>query len=230
MRLDFTGIAHGFILADSGLRPESDWFEPGYWAGRGAGEPIGAGRGQVVSAGERGRWVLRHYRRGGLPGRLLDDVYPWRGLEAARPVRELRVLAALCARGAPVARPVAARVLRSGPVYRADILTERIAGARPLGNAAARLTEKMWARVGAAIRRFHEAGGWHADLNANNILVAPAGAFVIDLDRGRIVAAGSRCQRRNLARLRRSFLKLGRLPAAEHEWQVLLSAYREGGG
>ncbi|MDN5864764.1 MAG: 3-deoxy-D-manno-octulosonic acid kinase [Gammaproteobacteria bacterium] len=226
MRLDCSDIAGGIILADGDLTPQSDWFEPDYWLRRDAGEPIGEGRGRAVGAGEKGQWVLRHYHRGGLPGRFLDDGYLWRGAEATRPVRELRLLAALCERGAPVARPVAARVLRAGLVYRGDILTERVMEARTLGERAVRLDPETWARVGETIRRFHAAGGWHADLNAHNILIAPAGVFVIDLDRGRLVAPGARGQRSNLDRLHRSLLKLGRLPGVEAGWQALLDAYR----
>lgn len=226
MQLDCTDIAGGFILADAALAPASAWFEPDYWAAWGAGEPIGKGRGQAVSAGEGGRWVLRHYHRGGFPGRFSSDAYFWRGTQAARPVRELQVLAALSARGAPVVQPVAARVLRAGLLYRGDILTERMSDARTLGECAAELGAEGWKRIGEAIRRFHEAGGWHADLNAHNILVTPIGAFIVDLDRGRQVTPGARSQRRNLARLERSLVKLGLLPKASMGWQVLLDAYR----
>ncbi|MGH8225182.1 MAG: 3-deoxy-D-manno-octulosonic acid kinase [Gammaproteobacteria bacterium] len=226
MRLDRTDIPGGFILADARLAPVADWFEADYWKQRGAGEPIGRGRGLAVSAGADEHWVLRHYHRGGLPGRLIADSYLWRGDTVTRPARELRLLAQLAENGASVARPVAARVLRSGLRYRGDILTERIADARTLGACADALGSEDWARVGAAIRRFHDAGGWHADLNAHNLLLSPAGAFVIDLDRGRIVPPGTACQQRNLDRLERSLAKLGLLPAAANGWRALLSAYR----
>ncbi|MGH8273035.1 MAG: 3-deoxy-D-manno-octulosonic acid kinase [Gammaproteobacteria bacterium] len=225
MRLDFTQIDGGFILADVAFAPTSGWFEPDYWRTRGAGEPVGKGRGQVVSAGEGGRWVLRHYHRGGFPGRFIRDAYFWHGAQATRPVRELRVLSELFAHGAPVVRPVAARVLRAGLLYRGDILTERVSDARTLGACATELGPEDWKRIGKAIRRFHEAGGWHADLNAHNILVAPSDVFIIDLDHGRLVTPGAQSQRRNLERLERSLVKLGHLPATTPSWQVLLEAY-----
>ncbi len=226
MRLDRTDIPGGFILADAELSPASDWFDPNYCKDHGAGEAIGGGRGLAVSAGPGGRWVLRHYHRGGLPGRLIENSYFWRGDAATRPVRELRLLAQLAENGAPVVRPVAARVLRSGLRYRGDILTVRVMNARTLGECAATLGTEDWAQIGAAIRRFHNAGGWHADLNAHNLLLSPDGVFVIDLDRGRLVPPGTAQQQRNLDRLERSLSKLGLLPAASDGWQALLNAYR----
>ncbi len=62
------------------------------------------------------------------------------------------------------------------------------------------------------MRRLHDAGFDHADLNLKNVLVRggePPTAVVLDLDRGRLedtLPAGAR--RRNLVRLLRSFLKL----------------------
>ncbi|HEX5314572.1 MAG TPA: 3-deoxy-D-manno-octulosonic acid kinase [Gammaproteobacteria bacterium] len=226
MRFERTEIAGGFILADAALTPRAEWFEPQHWKRRGAGEPLGAGRGIAVSAGEAGAWALRHYHRGGWPGRFVADSYLWRGAERARPVRELRLLAALRERGAPVVQPVAARVLRAGLRYRGDILTQRIRDSRTLGSCARTLEPEDWARIGEAIRRLHEAGGWHADLNAHNILLTPCDVFVLDLDRGRLVPSGSRVQRRNLDRLQRSLGKLGLLPPVASGWQTLLSAYR----
>jgi len=225
MRLDFSDIPGGFILADSALEPESAWFEPEYWRSRGVGEPIGRGRGQTVTAGETGVWVLRHYRRGGVPGRLLDDDYLWLGAERARPVREMRVLNALFERGAPVVKPVAARVLRPGLRYWGDILTERVVAARTLAECATDLNEAGWREVGTAIAAFHGAGGWHADLNAHNILMASGCVAIIDLDRGRLVKPGGTNQRHNLDRLERSLVKLGLLPAAARGWQALRDAY-----
>ena len=58
------------------------------------------GRGTVafVRDGER-RWVLRHYRRGGLVARLLDDRYLWTGADRTRAFREWRLLRELRAAG-----------------------------------------------------------------------------------------------------------------------------------
>ncbi|MGH8427226.1 MAG: 3-deoxy-D-manno-octulosonic acid kinase [Gammaproteobacteria bacterium] len=225
MRLERTGVPGGFILADARLAPASEWFDPGYWKAHGAGEPLGHGRGVTVNAGPDGRWVLRHYHRGGLPARFIRDSYLWLGEPCSRPVRELRLLAELVKRGASVPRPVAARVMKSGPLYNGDLLTERIADARTFGECAHALATEDWMRIGETIRHFHDVGGWHADLNAHNILIAPSGVSIIDLDRGKLLQPGVPAQARNLARLERSLAKLGLLPEAESGWRALLSAY-----
>ena len=220
-----TAVTGGFILADAARSPKPDWFDSAYWKRRGTGEPLGRGRGVAVSAGTEGQWVLRHYHRGGVPGRLVRDSYIWCGKEAARPVRELHVLAALAASGAPVPRPVAVRVLRSGGCYRGDILTVRIRDAHPLADVAMELPAVRWADVGEAIRRFHAAGGWHADLNANNLLLTAETVAIIDLDRGRCDCTNPNKQHRNLNRLARSLHKLGLMPSAADGWRTLLAAY-----
>ena len=156
-----------------------------------------------------GQWVLRHYRRGGLVARLSADRYLWRGAAATRCFRELELLAALERQGLPAARPVAALYRRSGATYRADLLTVAIPDSRPL---AALLEEHpdpaVWHAIGACIRRFHDAGVCHADLNAHNVLLdAAGGVHLVDFDRGSIRAPGP-WRAANLARLERSLAKL----------------------
>lgn len=229
MRFERSPYPGGFILADAALTPEPDWFDVDYWKRHNGGEPVGEGRGTAVTAGPGSGWVLRHYRRGGFPGRLITDSYLWLGEAKSRPVCELRLLEALAERGAPVPRPLAARVERLGLFYRGDLIIERIMEARALADQAVTLSEGDWQLVGRALRRFHEAGGYHADLNARNVLLAPAGVYVVDLDRGRLMAPGGRIQRHNLARLERSLRKLNLLPAASLGWNALLAAYEKSG-
>jgi len=132
--------------------------------------------------------------------------------------------------GAPVPRPVAAQVQRSGPFYTGDILVERVRDAATLTELAPGLENARWADIGRAIRRFHQAGGWHADLNANNILIPPDRIVIIDLDRGRSGCANRSRQRANLSRLLRSLKKLQLMPAAEQGWRALLEAYQAADG
>jgi 3-deoxy-D-manno-octulosonic acid kinase len=62
------------------------------------------------------------------------------------------------------------------------------------------------------IKRFHQAGLDHVDLNARNILVDPHGKpWLIDLDRCRLRAAG-KWQEANLSRLARSIQKFTEAP------------------
>jgi len=62
-------------------------------------------------------------------------------------------------------------------------------------------------RVGTTVRRFHDAGLDHVDLNARNLLVDPQGkVWLIDLDRCRRRQPG-KWQEANLERLQRSLAK-----------------------
>jgi 3-deoxy-D-manno-octulosonic acid kinase len=66
-----------------------------------------------------------------------------------------------------------------------------------------------WEEAGRMIARFHRAGLDHADLNAQNILFDDAGhGWLIDFDRGVLRIPATRWRERNLARLKRSLLKL----------------------
>jgi 3-deoxy-D-manno-octulosonic acid kinase len=142
-----------------------------------------------------------------------------------------------------VPAPVAARYVRAGFHYRADLLTVRIAGVRTLSAALADWPVAVWTTVGQCLRRLHAAGAWHADLNAHNILVAlPAigaassaapSVHVIDWDRGRLLAGplGQRAARGNLLRLQRSLQKLAleagwRTADAVAAWRELEAAYQ----
>ncbi|OWT56289.1 hypothetical protein CEY11_19750 [Candidimonas nitroreducens] len=72
----------------------------------------------------------------------------------------------------------------------------------------------------------HQAGVWHADLNAYNILLDRQGAaWLIDFDRGRRGKLTPRQRRDNLLRLRRSLLKVAGEPGLAY-WQGLEQAYR----
>ncbi|MFA7557277.1 MAG: 3-deoxy-D-manno-octulosonic acid kinase [Hydrogenophaga sp.] len=190
-----------------------------------------AGRGTTLFFAHAGlQLVLRHFRRGGLPARILADRYFWTGLTGSRPWREWHLLATLHALGLPVPQPVAARVVRRGIFYRGDLVTERLP-ARPLSTHLARrsLPAATWRAIGACIRRFHDVGAFHADLNAHNILLADDGrVFVIDFDRGELRAPGP-WHEANLRRLRRSFEKLRSHNADfafdDAAWQELLAGY-----
>ena len=176
-------------------------------------------------------WVLRHYRRGGLPGRFIRDLYLWTGLEATRAWREWRLLHALYEDGLPVPQPVAARVVRAGFFYRADLITRRIRDAVSVAALLAAGTESdakriPWSEIGRTVRRLHDAGVDHADLNAHNLLVdGAAKVYVIDFDRGMRRPAGT-WTGANLARLRRSLQKLaGPGATITPAWSAFLDGY-----
>jgi 3-deoxy-D-manno-octulosonic acid kinase len=220
------------MLVDAAMAADfaEQYFDPGYWRALGELSVASGGRGTVFFARTADRdWALRHYRRGGLVGRWLDDVYLWQGADRTRAFREWRLLASLREAGLPVPRPVAARYRRRGPTYTADLVTQRIPGAVPLSQVLARSSAPadIWSRVGACVRRFHDAGVYHADLTAHNLLVDEAETVhLLDFDRGRVRGDG-RWKAANLARLERSLAKIRRedprIPRPD--WSALLAAY-----
>ncbi len=237
-----TVTADGAMLADPAALgklavPEAavaNIFEPAFWADRGEVQEVSGGRGSAwfISSAPC-PWVLRHYRRGGFIARLSADRYVWAGEARVRAFAEWRLLHHLLGRGLPVPAPVAARYQRNGLFYRCDLITRRISGAEPLSSLLARgaLAGASWRSIGAAIARLHAAGADHADLNAHNILLDGDGVVsVLDFDRGRLRNGGS-WMRRNLARLRRSLVKVTRaLPPDRFDaaaWQLLLAGYTD---
>lgn len=214
-------------------QPSPLLFDPEHWQHQGGLQATSSGRGSswFIKTAEAG-WVLRHYRRGGLPGRLIRSRYLWLGLARSRPVAEWCLLADLYNAGLPVPRPVAAWVQRQGGLYTGAIITARL-DALPLSALLTHgeLDAELWQAVGRCIRRFHAAGVWHADLNAHNILLDKQGTvFLIDFDKGRY-RAGTSWQAGNLARLARSLAKIlpaGRWTQLEYSgWQELLKGYEE---
>jgi 3-deoxy-D-manno-octulosonic acid kinase len=161
--------------------------------------------------------VLRRYRHGGLLGGLTRSLL----LGPARALSELAVTASAEGRGAPVPHvlclvtwPIA------GPFWSALIGTREEPRARELHTALLRAADArerlaLVRAAGAAVRRLHDAGVEHRDLQFRNVLVAEeSGApriVVVDLDRARFWSEPMPVSRRaaNLGRLARSAVKLG---------------------
>jgi 3-deoxy-D-manno-octulosonic acid kinase len=209
-----------------------DVFQPAYWQQRNAVTGTATGRGTTwfVRDGERDL-VLRHYRRGGLLGKLIKDTYlGWRA-EQSRAMQEFALLHRMHRDSLPVPVPVAAHRVRRGAGYGADILIERIPGARSLMDLLLQspLAETGWHAIGATIRRFHDAGIDHTDLNIHNILLDDSGkVWVIDFDKCAVRGDG-KWKQGNLARLRRSLEKEagrhGRAISTEADWGGLMAGY-----
>ncbi|RUR30081.1 3-deoxy-D-manno-octulosonic acid kinase [Vreelandella andesensis] len=191
-----------------------DLFNQAYWRERNliVGEAPGRGSSLFLQTSDKEQWVLRPYCRGGLIAKLSEKRYLWLGEERTRAFSELRLTAALYDQGLPVPRPVACCVIRYGLTYEAALITVRVSGAQPLATllVAGEANDILLQRVGTMIKRFHQAGLDHVDLNARNILVDPHGEpWLIDLDRCRLRPPG-KWQERNLKRLERSMLKFTR--------------------
>ncbi len=188
---------------------EPGLFSPQQWGER--ARPVdegGRGSAWFIDA-PFGACVLRHYRRGGMVAKLVNDSYLWRGADRTRSFAEFRLMRALQALKLPVPQPIAAFYVRQGLGYRAAILMERIEGARSLADRAQVAGRGApWEEAGRLVARFHRAGLDHADLNAHNILFDSSGAgWLIDFDRGVIRIPATRWRERNLKRLLRSLLK-----------------------
>lgn len=222
--LAFTGGALRFA-PDRVAEPGPQLFDPANPA-LGA-RPVSVGGRQAawyVSRPGLGAAVLRHYRRGGLVARISLDRYLWTGAARTRSFAEFDILDFLYQKGLPVPRPLAAAYWRGGLRYRAAIVTELIPGARTLARS---LDDCRPEVVAQAIHAMHEAGVWHADLNAFNILIDAVGkAWLIDFDRGRRCVVDAARRRDNLLRLRRSLSKVAG-QAGEQCWEAVNRAYAE---
>lgn len=227
-----TDGAHLMLVAPSlAETPRPGWFDPAEWRSAGAVAIETSGRGAVliVPHGDD-TWVLRHYRRGGLVSRFIDDHYVWFGAERTRAFREWRLLRKLRAAGLPVPNPVAAHVERKGAVYTGDIITSYLPATRKLSAFIAEraVPRDCWHRIGAMIRAVHDLGVDHPDLTAHNILLdAAERSFLVDFDNAREKAPGP-WQRDGLERLQRSLRKVALETSTafdEAAWQLIEAGY-----
>ena len=239
MHLQRINSNNGCILYDADFfeDPGDVSFDSTVWAQRDSISGFAEGRGTTFFVNYHGRELaLRHYHRGGLIARWSPDRYLWSGLDRTRAWRELHLLRRMHELDLPVPRPVAAQVVRAGLFYTADIMTRRIPNARTVAQllGSHSLDNQQWLAIGRLIRRFHEQGVYHADLNANNIMLDEAGQlYLIDFDRGAFKTKRSAWQQRNLQRLLRSLHKLKGKQSpfyfSESDWQALLDGYSRQG-
>ncbi len=228
--------ANGAILYDRSVISEisEDRFVAANWLHSEPvkGLPGSRGRGNTMFVGNvPHQFVLRHYVRGGLVGKLISDTYVWTGDDASRPFREWRLLAKMADNGLRVPRPAAARYRRKGPFYTADLITVRVPKVHALStwihNRAG--DQKFWHDLGSAIYEFHSHGVFHADMNASNLQIDSSGQlWMLDFDRGRLLPPGP-WQQKTLNRLHRSLQKFKSANPALHYdrkcWEQLLEGY-----
>ncbi|WP_278803326.1 3-deoxy-D-manno-octulosonic acid kinase [Marinobacter nauticus] len=202
---------------------------PGYWGELARPVSVGGRGGAWFVTTEFGDMVLREYRRGGMAARISAKSYFYTGWHETRSYKEFSVLEALFRKGLPVPEPVAARAVRHGIVYQADILLRRIIGAVPWPEATNMADEGLWFDIGKTIRRFHDAGLNHVDLNCDNILIGNGRVYLIDFDkcdiRGSEPGGVTEWKLKNLARLRRSLVKRMGGVDIETLWQPLMEGY-----
>jgi 3-deoxy-D-manno-octulosonic acid kinase len=159
------------------------------------------------------RMIVRHYSHGGLLGFLTGDLY-WRG---SRSFRELALTEEIRSCGIPTVCCIGAIHQRVFPFfYRAYLLTRELPRARnlieylsdaaPFAHREPLQLKRMILRdAGLMLRRFHDAGFFHADLQLKNIMVVDTQTKLIDFDRSYRKQSLSQKERmNNLLRLNRS--------------------------
>jgi len=211
------------------------YFEPRHWQQNRAvvGQAMGRGK-TLFFRFEHRECVLRHYHRGGLVSKMSNDRYFYSGLQRSRVWREFSLLIKLRELALPAPLAIAGRLKRKGFSFQADLITERIHGARDLANLLSerRLPLTVWQNIGETIAAFHKAGVYHADLNLRNVMLdEQRKVWLIDFDSGRLCRPRKKWQQANLARLYRSLEKEQAKPGychwLESDWQHLVAAYKQ---
>lgn len=200
---------------------------------RATGRPVEGGRGgsvRVELPESRVPIHLRPLRHGG----WLRGLTGRRFLGTARGDTEFAVTAKLRETEAPVPEAVLALARRRGPFWQIDVgtcfLEPSISLGKLFSDSRASDTVAAAGAAGEAVRRFHDAGGSHADLHSGNLLVCQDEVAVVDLDRARVLATvppERRC--RELMRFERSLRKRhARHPKLEEIRQSFLESYTAG--
>ncbi|MFT7683289.1 MAG: 3-deoxy-D-manno-octulosonic acid kinase [Moritella dasanensis] len=211
-----------------------EYFDGAYWQRNNAiiGSAFGRGITWFFKI-NNDEFVLRHYHRGGLIGKLIKDGYCYTGLENTRAYQEFMVTLQLVEKGLPAPRPIAGQVIKHGLFYRADLITQKIAGANDLVAVLKdrALNQDDYQQIGEMIRRFHDVNLWHADLNTHNIILDGDGKWwLIDFDRCKFKPAADSWKQANLTRLKRSFVKEQNKDSAfewqTSDWDLLLAGYQ----
>lgn len=170
-----------------------------------------SGRQAIVRLNQAGiPMVLRHYWRGGVPAHITKDHFIFFGYRNTRCYQELNLLTIMQQLDLPVPMPIASRCQRQGILYKADILMREIPNASTLAQklVQAPLDDRMWGNIGKLIRRFHNSGIQHVDLNANNVLIdGSENIFLIDFDRCKQKPYAKHWAEAGLQRLERSLQK-----------------------
>ncbi|MGQ9509838.1 MAG: lipopolysaccharide kinase InaA family protein [Thermodesulfobacteriota bacterium] len=162
------------------------------------------------------RVVVRQYVHGGLLRFFTRSLF----LFGARSFRELALTEEIRSMGIPTVTPIAAiHQIILYPFYRPYLLTLEIPealnliqyfqtlGPKPFGESLLQ-KRKLIQSVGLLLKKFHQAGFYHGDLQLKNILVSEDQVLIIDLDRSYRKALLSKKERvRNLLRLNRSVEK-----------------------
>ena len=189
----------------------------------------------------KGRAVIRHYRRGGKVQKLIKDIYWGR----SRPLQELWIGHRAMEKGVPTAEILAVCHTKVfWKLHRGDLISKEIVHGKDLATYLRELHQPLskesmlqkWKAVGivgALVRKMHDVGIFHGDLNLKNIILQIIDCqnikgYIIDFDKSLLKSPLSEKMRvRNLLRLNRSaekFKKQG-LPITRSDILRFLLAY-----
>lgn len=208
-------------------------FDAEYWRKEGkiVGSATGRGTTWFVQL-QQLQAALRHYRRGGLFGKLVKDHYWFTGWEKTRAIEEFKLLLRLSESGVNVPRPIAAQATKAGLFYKADLISERIPNASDLVSILQEksLSEMMYRKIGQEVAKMHNENVNHTDLNIHNILIDNnENVWIIDFDKCQ-VEHSTGWQSANMSRLKRSFLKeqdKRQIKWQEIDFEALLDSYNQ---
>ena len=222
-----------YIVYDDDLLRENieDCFSADYWQQQNkiVGSAQGRGTTWFIQL-DKLQGALRHYRRGGLFGKIISDHYIFSGWKKTRSVQEFYLLDKLNQAGVNVPKPIAARAVKSGLSYQADLLSEKIPDAKDLVDILQQraLSQQEYQAIGLQIKKMHDAQVNHTDLNIHNILLDKQGkVWLIDFDKC-YQQSGDNWKKSNLERLLRSFnkeLKKRSIKWQAADWQYFIKGY-----
>lgn len=221
--------------------PEFDatYFDPEYWSQKGLISGTASGRSKAWFIDQQPEsWLLRHYYRGGLVGKVNADRFAREPIAQSRAMAEFELLLKLRELELPVPKPIAAKYSKApwwG--YRADIIVAVIPNAQDVFHILLEraILADTWRAIGAAIKGLHQQRVYHSDLNCHNLMLdGDNKVWIVDFDKCGFKEAGL-WQQENLQRLKRSLLKeQGKCQQQdkdfhwhETDWQALIEGYEK---
>lgn len=213
--------------------PTPNMFTGEYWQAQKAITGEAKGRGTTYFfQHQQNEYVLRHYRRGGLIGKVLSDQYLYTGLEQSRAWQEFKLLQHMQTLNLNCPKPIAAMLRKSALHYQADLISTKIPDAQDLYHMLrdTNLSDELCQKIGQTIAKFHNHQIFHHDLNIHNIMLDnDQNVWLIDFDKC-AVKKGDKWKKSNIARLKRSFDKersANNIQWQTSNWLSLIHAYQD---
>ncbi|NLQ16021.1 3-deoxy-D-manno-octulosonic acid kinase [Marinomonas sp. M1K-6] len=222
------------LKSDPTLPLSNAWFDPEFWRSQHALAGTGNGRGAVwFIDSEFGKFVIRRYRRGGLIAKFNKSQFFYTGQKHTRPWLELSLLEHMRSIDLPVPRPIGGIYRLEKGFYQAELLTATIDNANDLFDLlkSGHSHKLNWKEIGAVIKRFHDNGIYHSDLNCHNIMIDQQDkVWLIDFDKCEQRPPNPKWQQDNLDRLKRSLDKESNLHShfivSDAQWRDFMEGYR----